>query len=263
MGLKILRLLAVAVVFYAAASCKVDDSQREYANVAAEGYYVYRVTAGEVVSPVLLTLDVALKADLYVKADQYGRYDIEDRYFQRYKVRLYEDSCVLEDNYAVIEFDGMSITEPGAVWTSTVQGVKTVITCTGENEWNVAADLSETVLADEFRTVDEMDMSVKAVQDEEFTYIVDVSGVFFEVEDSGTDRQTFTEVTFAVSGPTKAVADIYRYGMFHFYDGGFNMHLDIAGYMERSEDIKVSLSAAKENTVVTVDYKGETGYWRE
>lgn len=262
-GIYFIWTMAVAALF-TAVSCKVADSDRKYVNIAGEGYMVYRVTVDDVLSPVLLTLDVALKADMYAKADQNGRYELEDKYFQRYKIRIYEDSCVLEPDYARIVFDENSITEPGAVWSCTADGAKADITCTGENEWDVAVDISETHLYGELRSIESMDMHVKLLQDGDFVYIVNVSGMFSEIENAGTAQNTFTQVSFSVPDSVKAVADqYYAYGRFHFFDGRFDMHLDMTGAVERSEDITVSLSPAMTGTKVEVIYMGETGYWVE
>lgn len=257
-------LTMAAAALFAAVSCKVADSDRKYVNVAEEGYLVYRVTVEDVLSPVLLTLDVALKADMYAKADQYERYELEDKYFQRYKIRIYGDSCVLEPDYAKIVFDGKSITEPGAVWSCEVDGACADIVCTGENEWDVEVDMSETHLYGELRSIESMDMHVKLAQKEDLVYIVNTEGRFSEVENAGTAQNTFTEVMFSVPDSVKAVADpYYAYGRFHFFDGCFDLHLDITGQINRSEDIAVSLSSAMIGTTVEVTYMGEKGYWTE
>lgn len=261
---KLIKVLMTVAVLLSAVACKVEDSEKYRTNIAGEGYIVYRTTVNEVLSPVLLTLDIALKVDQYAKADQYGRYELEDKYFQMYKVRLYEDSCVLEPDYAKVIFDGNPVTGQGAVWSCTVDGVCADIVCTGENEWDVVVDISKTALDGGLRTIEAMNMHVALDPDEEYLYTVKTDGVFSELENAGTSRNVFTEVTFSVPDSVKAVADpYYARGRFHFFDGSFDMHLDITGAMERSEDIAVSLSPAMTGTVVGITYMGETGYWTE
>ena len=105
------------------AGCKVDSSEEKYVNIVEEAYYVYCVTGDYVLSPVLSVLDRALKVDMYMRADQYGRYELEDRYFPEYKVRLYDDRCVLSDGIGEFVSDGNSILDEGSVWECTFNGM--------------------------------------------------------------------------------------------------------------------------------------------
>lgn len=252
------KLAMVAVMVMAAVSCKVDSSERDYFNVADEGYLVYSILSDEVLAPVLRTMDLALKVDEYAAAaDRYEQYQIEDRYFSWCKVRLYENSCVLEPGYADVRFDGRSIRETGASWTVVTQTVVAVVTCTGENTWSVDVDEAVTLLSSS-RMIDFMDMEVSLSSPEDFVYEVSVSGQFTEVENQGTKDNLRTIVSFSTTEPTKAR---YRSNSLVLYDGGFNIHFDITGSMERSEDVLVELSNSK-SPGITITYSGETGYWR-
>lgn len=256
------KLAMIAVMVMAAVSCKVETSERDNFNVADEGYYVYTVLSDEVLNPVLKTLDLALKVDEYASAaDRYEQYLIEDRYFPEYKVRLYEDSCVLRPGYAELRFDGRSIRETGASWTISIAyrtEVTAVVTCVGENQWSIDVDEAVTSLTS-WRSIDSMDMEASLVSSEDFVYEVSVSGQFTEVENQGTKDNVRTVVTFATTKPTKAWYSAEKYAV--FYDGGFNIHFDITGAMERSEDVLVELSNSR-SPGVTITYSGDTGYWR-
>ena len=128
------------------AGCKVDSSEEKYVNIVEEAYYVYCVTGDYVLSPVLSVLDRALKVDMYMRADQYGRYELEDRYFPEYKVRLYDDRCVLSDGIGEFVSDGNSILDEGSVWECTFNGVAAAVTCTGPDAWDVDVDFQTTEL---------------------------------------------------------------------------------------------------------------------
>lgn len=274
--------MIAAAVLALVSGCKVDDSEKDNVNVVAEGYHIYMRTAGHVLTPVLRTLDVARKVDMYAKADQEGQYALEDRYFPNYKVRLYDDRCVLSgyEGSSEIVFDGKSITEEGASWNCRVEGVSAVVRCTASGQWNIIVDLSGTVIESPY-TIDRITMSAGSVYAEdgseimfngEYVYEVETEGGFTEavVTESGS---VVSRVSFAVTEPTKAVfrtgysGDAYLYSVdgmtFHFYDGGFNLHLDMTGLIERSEDIDVTLSPAVSGTGITVGYMGESSYWRD
>ena len=252
-------LAAAALVMVA--GCKVDSSEERYVNIVEEAYYVYCVTGDRVLSPVLSVLDRALKVDMYVRADQYGRYELEDMYFPEYKVRLYDDKCVLADGRGEFVFDGNSILDEGSVWECTFNGVAAAVSCTGPDEWDVDVDFQTTRLNASY-SLNTMEMHVALADSCGYGYVyeVTVEGDYTE-HTSSREGNTVVEVVFSTAEPTMAV--LSRGPLFHFFNGGFDLHMDISGGMQRSEDIEVRLSPAMSGTEVTVNYMGETEFWRE
>lgn len=257
----VIKIWVAAAVLMTVAGCRVDSSEEKYVNVVEEAYYVYCVTGDRVLSPVLSVLDRALKVDMYVKADQYGRYELEDMYFPDYKVRLYDDKCVLADGLGEFVFDGNSILDEGAVWECTFNGVVAAVSCTGPDEWDVSVDLQTTRL-DAPYSLNAMETHVALADSCDYGYVygVTVDGDYTE-HTSSREGNTVVEVAFSTAEPTMAV--LSHGPLFHFFNGGFNLHMDISGGMERSEDIEVRLSPAMSGTEVTVNYMGETEFWRE
>lgn len=252
-------LAAAALVMVA--GCKVDSSEEKYVNIVEEAYYVYCVTGDYVLSPVLSVLDRALKVDMYMRADQYGRYELEDRYFPEYKVRLYDDRCVLSDGIGEFVSDGNSILDEGSVWECTFNGVAAAVTCTGPDAWDVDVDFQATELGSPY-SLNTMEMHVALADSCDYGYVYEmtVDGDYTE-HTSSREGNTLVAVAFSTAEPTMAV--LSHGPSFHFFNGGFGLHMDISGGMERSEDIEVRLSPAMSGTEVTVTYMGETEFWRE
>ena len=239
----VINIWVAAAVLMTVTGCKVDSSEEKYVNVVEEAYYVYCVTGDRVLSPVLSVLDRALKVDMYVK------------------VRLYDDKCVLADGRGEFVFDGNSILDEGAVWECTFNGVVAAVSCTGPDGWDVSVDLQTTRL-DAPYSLNAMEMHVALADSCDYGYVygVTVDGDYTE-HTSSREGNTVVEVAFSTAEPTMAV--LSRGPLFHFFNGGFNLHMDIFGVMERSEDIEVRLSPAMSGTEVTVNYMGETEFWRE
>lgn len=256
-----IKICLAAAALMTVAGCKVDSSEEKYVNIVEEAYYVYCITGEYVLSPVLSVLDRALKVDMYVKADQYGRYELEDMYFPDYKLRLYDDKCVLADGRGEFVFDGNSILDEGAVWECTFNGVVAAVSCTGQDEWDVSVDLQTTRLDTPY-SLNAMKMHVALADSCGYGHVYEmtVEGDYTE-HTSSWEGNTVVEVVFSTTEPTKAV--LSRGPLFHFFNGGFDLHMDISGGMERSEDIEVRLSPAMAGTEVTVTYMGETEFWRE
>ncbi|HIZ86218.1 MAG TPA: hypothetical protein IAC04_06980 [Candidatus Coprenecus stercoravium] len=268
LGICLTAVLSVLSVW----SCKVDESERDGVNpVLEEGFLIYSVTAAQVLSPVLATLDVALKVDSYLEADSVGRYDIEDRYFPSYRLRLYDDRClmtgVVSEELNEVIFDSLSIFDTGASWRSCVNGVHSVVTCTAPGEWDVDMDLLRTSL-NHIYALDSISMHVSLEKEtdtsyvmygDQYVYTVVTSGSYIE-KDPSVKENVIVRVGFETAGQIDAVLS-QGIAYFHFFNGGLNMHMDMTGDMERSEDVEVVLSPAVKGTIASIEYMGKTDYW--
>ena len=135
------------------------------------------------------------------------------------------------------------------------------VSCTGPEEWSVDVDFQTTRL-DAPYSLNAMEMHVALADSCDYGYVyeVTVEGDYTE-HTSSQEGNTVVEVAFSTAVPTMAV--LSRGPLFHFFNGGFDLHMDISGGMQRSEDIEVRLSPAMSGTEVTVNYMGETEFWRE
>ncbi|HIZ86871.1 MAG TPA: hypothetical protein IAC03_01755 [Candidatus Coprenecus pullistercoris] len=259
--------LAAVVMSVMMAGCRVDERENmDTSAVGREALTVYQVTSENVLSPVLATLDLALKADMYVKADEYERYRLENMYFEDYRMMFYDGRLEVVD-YGDVFFDGKTIWEEGASWQVACRGVESDIVCTAPGEWDVNLRLLYTELPVSYYSVDSMRMHVSVDIDSsgtaqmygnEYLYRMEASGAYAEDQRGG----IVVKVAFETVSPTGAVC---RYAgrpeSFHFFDGGFDMHMDIVGNLSRSEDIKVELSPSISSTLITTRYKGRVDCW--
>ena len=72
-------IFLIPAMLLVATSCRVVDSDDMLdRDIVEEGYYVYEVTARNVLMPMLQILDYTLKADRYLKAD-----DVYEQYYIR------------------------------------------------------------------------------------------------------------------------------------------------------------------------------------
>jgi len=268
-------IFLIPAMLLVATSCRVVDSDDMLdRDIVEEGYYVYEVTARNVLMPMLQILDYTLKADRYLKADDvYEQYYIRRELFDGMDITMNrtDDSGTLRLNgyECIIEFSGESILTPGAEWVCKAYNNTVHMLCTAADTWALTLEdgagpagsgrtiesLSFTAFSPDVHKLDAPDPEAVG-QDLELTYILEASGSFSETG-MVKDVKTLTNVDFSTLQPTHAFINSHV----GFYNGGFRLHLLTKGVEERDEDIEVTLSESKVETRVYVTYKGKSSYW--
>lgn len=269
-------ILLIPAMLLVATSCRVVDSDdRLDRSIVEEGYFVYEVTAGNVVMPMLSILDNVLKADRYLKAaEMYEQFYVRKKLFLDKEVtvnRLGDSGTLRLNGYEyIIKFSSESILTPGAEWICEAYNNTVHVLCTDVNTWTLALE-DGAGPAGTGRTIESLSFSVSSPDiyklelsesgsgeqgDIEMTYVLEVSGVFSEMG-MIKDEKTLSTVDFSTLEPTRAVMGT-NCGL---YDGGFRLHLLSDGPDKRDEDIEVILSESKVETMVSVTYKDKSSYW--
>ena len=229
------------------------------------GYYVYSKTAHEVVTYYISAMDIVLKLNEWVNApDDQTRYQIEDKYFPSYKVRLDGDICTVL-GVASVKMDEIAFAQVGSKWTFTRLGFGRSfdIECIEDGVWEINDESAE---IESYTSTIELVVSYDGYNNasEGYDFVIKGKGNYYA--DAGNGRYYF--ISYDITREANVAFGSFRseYGYntlssYIFYKGAMDLIIE-RSWDKSSEEVGVDMSLGNMNyEKVKIDYRGFSELW--
>ena len=245
-------------------SC-VLDSEEKAPPKTSFGYYVYSKTAHEVVTYYISAIDVVLKLNEWVNApDDLTRYQIEDKYFPNYKVRLEGELCTIL-GVASVKMDEIAFAQVGSKWTFTLLGLGSSfdIECIEDGVWEIKYESAKVgSYTSNIDIVVRYDGYNNASGG--YNFIIHGNGNYYANAGNGSYYFISYDITRETNVAFWSPYSEYGYNPFSsyvFYKGAMDILIE-RSFDKSSEEVGVDMSLGNMNyEKVKVDYRGFSELW--
>ena len=246
-------------------SC-VLNSGEEAPPKTSFGYYVYSKTAHEVVTYYISAIDIVLKLNEWVNApDDQTRYQIEDKYFPNYKVRLDGDICTVL-GVASVKMDKIAFAQEGSKWvyTNLSSGSSFDIECIEDGVWEVNDESAE---IESYTSIIELVVRYDEYNNASggYNFVINGKGNYYADAGNGSYYFISYDITREANVAFWSFRSEYYYSTtlssYIFYKGAMDLIIE-RSWDKSHEEIGVDMSLGNKNQEkVKVDYRGFSELW--